>query len=214
MKYKIIKNDKWQELKVNNLFQKIPEGWVTNKLRNISYITDGTHSSPKTVQNKNSEFYYLTVRDLNWTGKIDFENAERVTLDDYEKLFKGNCAPIKGDILLSKDGTVGKVAIFNSDLKTVVLSSLAIIRFSNLNNNYGYFVFKSNHAKKQLFDHKNGNAIKRIVLKQLNDFEIFYPNEKIQKKIVEILKKQESIISNKEKLISKTEKMLEYFCIK
>jgi type I restriction enzyme, S subunit len=66
---------------------------------------------------------YVTVRDLV-DGRVDVDNAAKISEDDFNALERNGCRPRIGDILFSKDGTVGKVALVERD-DFVVLSSLA-----------------------------------------------------------------------------------------
>ena len=87
-------------------------------------ITDGSHFSPSTI---GSGLPYVTVRDLR-DGLIDTKSCAKISTEDFDKLSKNGCQPILGDVLFSKDGTVGKVAVVDEDIQFVVLSSIAILR--------------------------------------------------------------------------------------
>ena len=70
---------------------------------------------------------YVTVKDIDRDGKINLLSSKKISTDDYLLLSKNGCKPKKGDILFSKDGTVGKVSLIDFDDDFVILSSLAII---------------------------------------------------------------------------------------
>ena len=104
----------------------LPDGWEWQTFNDVcTNITDGAHASPKTVD---EGFPYVTVKDVDHKGYIDTINCKRISEEDFLSLKKGNCSPPVDSVLLSKDGTVGKVAHVTSDYDDfVVLSSLAII---------------------------------------------------------------------------------------
>src|ERR1051325_9902279 len=102
----------------------IPAHWKRVRLRHAcKRITDGSHYSPPVVSDG---LPYVTVRDLK-DSIVDIDSAARISRDDFEALERNGCKPRIGDVLFSKDGTIGKVAVVNRD-DFVVLSSLAILR--------------------------------------------------------------------------------------
>lgn len=173
---------------MEQVLYQLPEGWEWQTFNEVcTKITDGAHASPKIVEDG---FPYVTVRDIDNKGYIDTINCKRISEEDFLSLKKGNCLPPVDSLLLSKDGTVGKVAQVTSDYdEFVVLSSLAIIvpdkelllpeylKYFLMSPEFQYFAIGS----------KTGAAIKRIVLRTIKNFNIpIAPLEK-QKRIVEKL---------------------------
>jgi len=146
-------------------------------------ITDGAHKSPKTYD---KGLPYVTVRDVNDDGDIDTIGCKKINKIDFDLLAKGNCQPVKGDILFSKDGTVGKVALVDVQEPFVVLSSLAILRPNKiiLNSNYFKYMMLSPNIQDEAIGLKTGAAIKRIVLKTINLIRIPLPSLPEQQRIV------------------------------
>src|SRR5665647_176963 len=104
----------------------LPKHWQIKKLGDVCVkITDGSHFSPNSIPDG---FPYVTVKDIKKDDKIDFENCLKISKEDFEKLAKNDCKPLENDVLFSKDGTVGKVAIINYEKDFVVLSSIAMLR--------------------------------------------------------------------------------------
>ena len=145
-------------------------------------ITDGSHFSPDMAE---AGYPYITVRDIN-DDKIDFSNCKFVSKDDYEALKKNGCAPKYGDLLFSKDGTVGKVAIVDTNEQFVVLSSLAIITpdETQISSEFLFYVLKSPAFLQEAIGRKTGAAIRRIILKHLKSIEFPLPPLPVQKAIV------------------------------
>jgi type I restriction enzyme S subunit len=145
-------------------------------------ITDGSHFSPDMAS---AGYPYITVRDIN-DDKIDFSNCKFVSKDDYEALKKNGCAPKYGDLLFSKDGTVGKVAIVDTNEQFVVLSSLAIITpdETQISSDFLFYVLKSPAFLQEAIGRKTGAAIRRIILKHLKSIEFPLPPLHVQKAIV------------------------------
>src|SRR5207248_656804 len=101
----------------------------------------------------------------------------------YLELVRNNCKPKRGDILFSKDGTVGKTALIDFDDDFVVLSSLAIITpdTSKVLPEYVYTIMSSERFVTTATDNKTGVAIRRIVLRTLKTIEIPLPPLEVQK---------------------------------
>ena len=66
-------------------------------------VTDGTHYTPPPVH---EGIPFLTVKDMT-ESSLDFDLCSRMTPADFELARKAHCSPQPGDVLLSKDGTVG-----------------------------------------------------------------------------------------------------------
>jgi type I restriction enzyme S subunit len=164
----------------------LPPTWALLPLSDLcSLITDGTHFSPRT---QNSGYPYITVRDLS-DGAIDFTNCKFISGDDFETLLKNGCSPQRGDVLFSKDGTVGKVALVNTDEDFVVLSSLAILRPKSeiVDGRYLALALESPTVLESALGMKTGTAIRRVVLRTLKQLLIPVPPLEEQRRIVATL---------------------------
>lgn len=159
--------------------------YPTKKLGDVCYITDGSHFSPSTIERG---YPYITVTDVSWNGEIDFTHCKFISEKSYWELVKNGCKPEKGDVLFSKDGTVGKVAVVQTDKEFVVLSSLAILRPSKeLDSNFLYWAMQAPDFFEYAIGSKTGAALKRVVLRVIKTFEIPLPPIAEQKKIVKKL---------------------------
>lgn len=170
-------------------------------------ITDGTHYTPPPVQDG---IPFLTVKDMV-SGRLDFENSSRMSHDDYIACVKGNCAPQSGDVLFSKDGTVGKVHIVTDESAFGVLSSIAILRPNKklLDSRYLAHALRSRAVLSQALNRKTGSAIRRIILKDLRDLKISVPSLAEQKRIALILDKATRAITSREYSIGRLDVLTE-----
>lgn len=189
---KEIRNVELKIRSVSDLFTNILDDALgknkTTPLINVCHkITDGSHYSPKTLSD---EYPYITVKDI-CDDKIDFNNCKFVDKSFYEDLVKNNCKPINGDVLFSKDGTVGKVSLVDYEKDFVVLSSLAIL---SPNKNFIipkflFYTLKSKSFIDEAVGKKTGAAIRRIILKTLKNIKISVPELNEQTALVEMLDK-------------------------
>ena len=169
--------------KKNTDFNNLPINWSWVKLGDVcNKITDGTHNSPKSTLNG---LPYVTVKDIN-NDKIDFENCKRITEKDFDFFSRNDCAPQINDVLLSKDGTVGKVSIVDFERKFIILSSIAILRpkLERLFPKYIFYYLKSNNFLQQALKIKKGVAIRRIILRDIKNLDIAIAPISVQQKIV------------------------------
>jgi len=175
---------------LDELFKESKDGWITKQLIELcDEITDGSHFSPKTTDS--GEYPYITVRDID-NEIIDFDNCKFISHIDYKNLLKNSCKPNKGDLLFSKDGTVGKVSLVDFEKEFVVLSSLAIIRPKSklIKSEFIKYILKSPFFLHKAIGLKTGVAIRRIILKNLKGIDISYPEDlTIQANIIQKLNK-------------------------
>ncbi len=158
----------------------LPANWASCTLELCcSKLTDGAHFSPKYVE---AGYPFVTISDVR-AGEINFDSAGLITKHDFEAL-KSNCNPHKGDILFSKDGTVGKVVEIDFDKEFIVLSSLAILRPHPefITSKYLKFLLQSNMVLNQCTSLKSGTALTRIILRNLRTVKVPVPpvNEQIR----------------------------------
>lgn len=167
----------------------LPKGWEWATLETIcSKVTDGSHGTPKFIE---TGYPFVSITDIKQEG-IDFSGAKRIAKSDYEKL-KGNCNPRKGDVLFTKDGTVGKVIEVDFDREFVVLSSVAILRpiTNHVLPKYLVYALKNKDSLSQASRTMTGTALTRIILKNLRTVRVPVPPLDTQRKIVAILDKAE-----------------------
>lgn len=181
---------------MSELYQ-LPDGWEWKTINDVCIkVTDGSHKSPKTIDVGKP---YITVKDINSDGIIDFNECKFISDEDFDLLVKNNCKPNNGDILFSKDGTVGKVALVNYDIDFVVLSSLAILKPSkNILPEYLKNYLLSPYFYDNAIKSKTGAAIKRVVLKTIKELNV----------PLSTLSKQQRIVTKLNTLFEKIDKAI------
>lgn len=152
----------------------IPINWTVLELGDIAIkITDGSHFSPKATE---SEYLIANVKDMKYNS-FDFDSCTKISLDDFNDLESNNCSPQNNDVLLSKDGTIGRVIVYKSNQRIVLLSSIAIIRPKNHDADYLGHILRSHYFDKQIFKLQSGSALKRIVLQDIKKLKFPFPND-------------------------------------
>ena len=169
------------------------KGWTETTLGEVlNLLTDGSHFSPISVEDG---MPYVTVRDVA-NGKINTTSCARISSDSFDELVKNGCAPEIGDVLFSKDGTVGRVALVVEGPKFVVLSSLAILRPNPklVSSEFLALSLSSDEFQAAATGSKTGLAIKRVVLKVLRALEFKFPSLPKQKRIVDVVSSVDAYI--------------------
>jgi type I restriction enzyme S subunit len=104
----------------------IPSPWIWTSLSELSgHIVDGTHKTPKYVA---QGVQFISAKDVN-DFTISFANTKYITAEEHEELWR-RCRPSEGDILLTKSGTIGRVAVVRADHEFSVFESVAVIPIS------------------------------------------------------------------------------------
>jgi type I restriction enzyme, S subunit len=164
-------------------------------------VTDGTHYTPKDL---GSGVPFLTVKDVS-DGGLDFEGCAFISNEDYRSAKAGHSAPQRGDVLFSKDGTVGKVHVVETDKPFAVLSSLAILRPNTqlLDSKYFGHVLRSPSVLADALRRKTGSAIRRVILSDLKEVTIPLPPLGEQRRIAKILDKADALRAKRRDALAK-----------
>jgi len=144
----------------------VPEHWDVCLIKyKCKEITDGAHVSPVTNEGKH---YFVSITDIK-KGVINFDNALLTSSESYQYLVKTGCMPFAGDILFSKDGTIGQTAITPENIEFVVASSLIIIRpnKNKVTPQYLDFLLKSGVVVEQVESFVKGAALRRLSIQNL-----------------------------------------------
>lgn len=151
-----------------------------------SLVTDGTHYTPVDID---VGYPFLTVKDVSDKG-LDFDGCARISEADFCAANSGKSAPRCGDVLFSKDGTVGKVHVVKTNERFAVLSSLAILRpKQDVVPDYLGHVLRFPKVLEDALKRKTGSAIRRIVLSDLKQVRIPLPSTEEQRRIAAVLDK-------------------------
>ena len=148
----------------------------------VDKLTDGTHNSPKSYPS--GTYMYVTAKNIKTDG-LDLSNITYVTEDVHREIYS-RCNPEKGDILYIKDGaTCGISTLNNLDEEFSLLSSVALIKPNkNVLNTYLNLFLQSDFCYRNVRDSMKGVGITRIILKQMELWDIPLPPYAEQKRIV------------------------------
>src|SRR5262249_21241508 len=103
----------------------VPDGWTWATVDELTTkVVDGVHKKPEYVTHG---VPFLTVRNLTAGPRLSFEKTSFVTRSDHDEFIK-RANPERGDILVTKDGTLGVVRIIDTDNEFSIFVSLALVK--------------------------------------------------------------------------------------
>lgn len=188
---------------MSNLITKkfnLPKVWEIEKLENLTnLIIDGTHHTPIYTE---SGIPFLRVTDIQ-NKEIDKSKLKYVSLEEHKELIK-RCLPKKGDLLLSKNGTIGIPKIVDWDWEFSIFVSLALIKLkSSLDANYVAHFLKSDITQWQVIRRAKQGTVTNLHLEEIREIEIPKLSLTHQKKIAKILSTCDSVIEKTKEAIEK-----------
>lgn len=164
----------------------VPEHWEVSAIKRYTdKITDGAHVSPET---EDGVFHFVSTKDVG-ANSIDFENCLRTSEQSYESMVKTGCRPMLGDVLFSKDGTIGRTVVIREERDFVVASSLIIIRPTAivLDSDFLNCLCQSQGVANQVDCFVKGAGLPRLSIQNLTKVVGCFPPICEQKAIAEFL---------------------------
>lgn len=185
----------------------IPEDWDIDKIKYLSNLYGRIGWQGLTSEEYIDEGPFLVTGVDFCKGEIDWSSCVHISEKRWEQADKIQLK--NNDLLMTKDGTVGKVAVVNNlDGKASLNSGVLLIDLDDKNSKkYLYWVLSSD-VFWTWFNYKNsGNStILHLYQKDFNEFIYAMPNLLEQNKIAEFLDKKCAEIDS---ISSKIEKQIE-----
>ncbi len=198
--------------KVKWLFGKkieIPKEWKTQQLGKNSSLKgrigwQGLTTSEYLVT---GNYHLVTGTDFK-NGKIDWENCVYVNKDRY--IQDPNIQLKNADILVTKDGTIGKIAFVSLPKKPATLNS-GVFVIRPIDNQYRplflYYILFSDYFEKFLNKLKAGSTINHLYQKNFVGFKFPIPTLAEQTKIASILSGVDAYIQKNQEYKKKLEEL-------
>jgi type I restriction enzyme, S subunit len=180
----------------------LPKGWCWATVEAISTkVADGVHKKPNYVENG---IPFIKVHNLTAGPGIDFNNVDFITITDHQQFIE-RTNPEYGDILISKDGTLGVVrAVRTKDAFSIFVSIALVKPVDKCLSDYFEIAFTSQVVQVQMIG--KGIGLQHIHLEDLRKDCIPIPPLCEQDQIVNEAKLRLSIIEELEVLIDKNMK--------
>ena len=149
------------------------KGYPEYKLKELcSKITDGTHKTPNYQGNG---ITFISAKNII-NGKLSFADVKYITTEEYKEIQK-RCMTEPGDVLMAKSGSLGTVAIVDTDQPLGLFESLAVLKYDRAKLD-GVFLkeqLRSDTAQRQLMAGVKGVAVKHLHLNVISEVPVIVP---------------------------------------
>ena len=182
----------------------IPEGWKWVRLGEIcEKITDGTHKTPKYT---NSGVKFVSAKDI-YNKELDFSHCKYISENEHRELYK-RCNPEYNDLLISKSGSIGTVALNNVKYEFSLFESLALVKYNQKLMLPKFMQYAVQYICNNLTASDiKGVCVKHLHLNVLSSQILSVPPLAEQKEIVSRVEKLLENVAELEKQITEREEM-------
>lgn len=195
--------DEYLKSAFNEMFYN--KGFEKKTLKQICIkITDGTHKTPK-YQERGIPF--LRVTDLTNSN----DSKKFISLEEHKELIK-RCKPEKGDILYSKNGTIGVAKTIDWDYEFSIFVSLCLIRPDKniILPKFLEFFLNTPFALNQAFQHSKKGTITNLHLNEINKMTVPLPPIPLQQRFVKLVEHVEELKENVKKTKQNSGELFNY----
>ena len=146
------------------------EAWAEKKLGEVNDVRDGTHDSPKYVQDG---YPLVTSKNLTSEG-LDFSDISFISEVDYISINKRSKVEI-GDIIFGMIGTIGNPVLLKKD--GFAIKNVALLKKDGfIDNSFLIQLLQSSSFIKYISLENAGGTQKFLGLSQIRNFQLFSPS--------------------------------------
>ena len=166
-------------------------------------ITDGTHKTPQYTE---SGVPFLRVTDITESSS----SKKFISRSEHNELIK-RCRPEKGDVLYSKNGTIGIAKVIDWDWEFSIFVSLALIKpkRDKIDPDYLACFLNSDEAFRQATARSKSGTVTNLHLVDIRTIEIPVPSLEAQQGIVAEIEVEQALVAANRDLIARFEKKIE-----
>jgi type I restriction enzyme M protein len=178
--------------------------WPTFELNEVTTkITDGAHFTPTYVE---SGVPFLRVTDITQSSM----SKKFIPQREHEELIK-RCRPEKGDVLYSKNGTIGIAKLVDWDWEFSIFVSLALIKPKKdlLDPHYLTCFLNSDVGYAQATARSKSGTVTNLHLIDIKTIKIPLPPLTTQQAIVAEIEAEQALVAANRELITRFEKKIQ-----
>lgn len=187
---------------------KNPKGLRVERLETLTNkITDGTHKTPNYLT---EGVKFISAKNIK-EEQITWEDIRHISEVEHKAIYK-RCNPERNDLLLTKSGSLGMVALVDVDFEFSLFESLALIKIKRelINPIYLREYLNLKEIKSFYSERTKGVGVKHLHLVDIKSIPILVPDKKDQKIFTEEVKKIKSL---KQNMINQFEKLEAQFLV-
>ncbi len=162
-------------------------------------INDGTHKTPTYV---NVGIPFISVKDIK-NKQIYFDDCKFITKEEHEVLYK-RCNPEKGDVLITKSGTIGRTAVVDTDIIFDLFVSVALLKpqREKITSEFLMYTLDNYISHIDVKQDVKGGLIKNLHIEDIKKIKINLPTLDEQKQIVKEIEKRFEVADEAERVIT------------
>ena len=186
-------------------FEGFTDDWEQRKLNEIADVRDGTHDSPKYVQEGHP---FITSKNVS-NGFINYDEVQYITDVDYEEINKRSKVDVH-DILMGMIGTIGNLALIRQK-PDFAIKNVALIKYTgDVDYQYLYQTLQVDCVTRQLFTGMDGGTQKFVSLKKIRELGIPFTEEQEQQKIGQYFENLDNLITLHQRKCCELKKLKQY----
>jgi len=141
-------------------------------------------------------------------GKLSFENVRYISEAQHRKITKNRISK-RGDILVSKSGTLGTTAIVDTDIEFTTYESIITIQPNpvKLVNHYLNFLLKNTNFQIKMLGGKTGGTVGHLNLLMFREITLPLPPLELQTQFAQIVEKTEALKSQYQQSLQELENL-------
>lgn len=167
----------------------VPSGWALTPLKHVCFVRDCKHVTAEFVADG---FPLASIREVQ-SRYVDVSDAKKTTEAFYNLLNEGGRRPQAGDLIFSRNATVGEVAeVPNGSVPFAMGQDVCLLRpdSQELDPGYAWYVLRSGLVRTQIDLMMIGSTFKRINVEEIRSLVITLPPKPEQQAIVDFLEKR------------------------
>lgn len=185
----------------------VPEHWEVAHLSRKWLVMDCKHRTVPFVDEGIPLASIGEVKNLT----VNLSNANKTTEEEYLQMIEGGRKPVIGDIIFSRNATVGEAAIVATDERFCMGQDVCLIRSKTQEPKFFLYLTRSTSLIQQIESLMIGSTFKRINVGQIKTFWITYPPLEEQRAIAAYLDRETARIDRMiEKVAAASERLQEY----
>jgi len=147
----------------------------------VTDVADGPHVTPTYVE---EGIPFITVLNIT-SGKVRFGEHKFISNEDHVQ-FQKRAKAERGDVLITKDGTIGIPCIVDTDREFSFFVSVALIkpRRDLLDGEFLVWTIRAPYLKERILKQSRGDMIRHLVLREIRDLILPVPPLAEQRRIV------------------------------
>jgi type I restriction enzyme S subunit len=162
----------------------VPRHWDVAPLS--AFVTRVTYGFTNPMPTTDDGPFMVTAKDVH-SGRIDFSTARHTSWDAYRNKLTDKSRPRINDVLLTKDGSIGRVAICDR-ADVCINQSVALLQpSSNMDPRFLKYLLESPYYQHRMEGDSDGTTIKHIYITRVDKMTVAVPPLPEQRAIARIL---------------------------